>query len=197
MVKIRQQIRIWKVVMRFFSLFVLLYTPQYIQAGEYDGFDLYCSVITNNPVPGAKVCVEDNNYDSGRVQCGEGYTCPAGTTCRGNQCCGYCSTYGCIPVGSDECRGYSYRPGYKCVSGRRCILADDVDCGNGKSCSAGNICLSNGCYDESEVTYCGGNRYCGVVHSHQDTMPKGLTKVGLGADTLGYGVGFPILQKSG
>ena len=91
--------------------------------------------------------------------------CPLNTTyCSNtNQCCNpgfYCSRYGCTPDGAIECGSYYCKRGQACASDGKCMMAGDVDCGNGKTCPAEHICTNDGCLSRKAARVCSSGSYC-------------------------------------
>lgn len=108
-------------------------------------------------------CRGGNQYTprpSNQVDCGNGSSCPLGTTCCGTMCCGadhYCSRYGCTPQGARDCGNFYCNPGQKCaLNGRGCYPEHVVDCGD-YSCEPGLRCAAShrACLNYSD-TDCGG-----------------------------------------
>lgn len=112
----------------------------------------------SSPQPGAN-CIHDprlggywcdggGRSQSGNVVwCSNGKYCQPGQTCCGNSCCSsgsQCTRFGCTPYGAIDCGSYYCNPGDKCSRGGGCIRADVVDCGDGRTCPAGTVCIHRG-----------------------------------------------------
>lgn len=77
-------------------------------------------------------CIPENTVD-----CGEGKYCQAGSKCSrdGKRC---------DAQDAVDCGSYSCQAGLKCGSGNHCLERDTVDCGGGRACAAGSVCVNGG-----------------------------------------------------
>lgn len=73
----------------------------------------------------------------GDIDCGNGGSCPSDKKCSRD-------LKHCIPTDIVDCGDHFCNPGRKCGSGTQCLASDSVDCGKGKSCTAGYVCRKGG-----------------------------------------------------
>ena len=77
-------------------------------------------------------CLADGSAD-----CGNGTSCPTGRKCSRD-------AKRCLSTDAVDCGSYSCNAGSKCGSGNSCLHRDWVDCGGGKSCAPGQVCVNGG-----------------------------------------------------
>jgi hypothetical protein len=109
---------------------------------------------------------------AGQVDCGT-YYCSPGNKCGSNNNCipedaadcgsgkGYCTDgkkcsrdgKRCLVADAVDCGASSCNAGQKCGSGNQCLARTDVDCGGGKSCREGTLCVRGGaeCLTRQEI----------------------------------------------
>lgn len=86
-------------------------------------------------------CVPAGGTDCGSFTCGAGSKCPKrGASCLSND--------------AVDCGTFICSTGSKCGSGNRCFAQNEVDCGAGKSCPVGNVCVNGGseCLTKEQLT---------------------------------------------
>lgn len=77
-------------------------------------------------------CIAENAID-----CGNGKACAAGTKCARDGT-------SCLSSDTVDCGGYYCPTGKKCGANSACLDSTVVDCGGGRSCPAGSLCLQGG-----------------------------------------------------
>jgi hypothetical protein len=106
--------------------------PQRSQVGEHCSDGGICGPGSScSRMPGH--CVPD-----GMVDCG-GYYCEPGLRCSSDRR----STY-CLGEGEIDCGSYHCSAGATCGSNHTCLQRGYVDCGGGKSCPSGRVCVNGG-----------------------------------------------------